>query len=337
LHHFKLSHFQTLEKTTRQWEFELAFFSLLNGFFWSAACILFISPENPGISILIIATVFAHISGSVAGLSTHPFILNAFTCALWIPACIYFIAVAPDDYHWFYLQIAILGTVFIVVSSIYAINQGNAVIDSLRLRYANQHLLRELRQQKMIAENADLEKSRFLAAASHDLRQPLHAMSLFIDSLTQRIQSGECRNILNQLRASMDSLKGLFNSLLDISRLDAEVIAPEYSTFNLGRLVDQLIDEYHPQATFKNLNLRKRTGEYWVYSDPVLVEQILRNLISNAIKYTDHGGVLVALRRQGRDRIALEIWDTGLGIGEGEQRRIFDEFHQINNPGRDQS
>ena len=336
LHHQELAKFQSLGKSTRQWEFELVIFSMLNGFFWAAACILFINPETPGISIVIVATVFAHISASVAGLSTHPLILNAFTCALWIPTSVYFISMQPGGYQWFYLQMAVLGAFFVIVNTIYAVNQGRAVISSLRLRYENQHLPRELRQQKMIAENADLAKSRFLAAASHDLRQPLHAMSLFADSLNQRIQSSESREILNKLRISMDSLKGLFNSLLDISRLDAEVITPEYSTFHLGRLLDQLINEYQTQASNKNLEIRKRMGDYWVFSDPVLVEQILRNLIWNAIKYTETGGVLVALRKQDT-RISAEVWDTGVGISDEEQLKIFDEFHQINNPGRDRS
>ena len=332
LHHQELSRFQNLDKTTRQWEFELIIFSLLNGFFWAAACILFISPETPGISIVIVATVFAHISASVSGLSTHPLILNS----LWVPTSIYFISLHPGEHQWFYFQMTLLGVFFIVVNTIYAVNQGRAVINSLRLRYENQHLLRELRQQKIIAENADLAKSRFLAAASHDLRQPLHAMSLFTDSLSQRITTKESRDILDKLRTSMNSLKGLFNSLLDISRLDAEVITPEYSTFHLGRLIDQLINEYQEQAANKHLEIRKRTGDYWVFSDPVLVEQILRNLIWNAIKYTENGGILVALRRH-RGRISVEIWDTGLGINEVEQLKIFDEFHQINNPGRDRS
>jgi two-component system, sensor histidine kinase len=336
LHHQELAKFQSLGKSTRQWEFELVIFSMLNGFFWAAACILFINTETPGISIVIVATVFAHISASVAGLSTHPLILNAFTCALWIPTSVYFISMQPGGYQWFYLQMAVLGAFFVIVNTIYAVNQGRAVISSLRLRYENQHLPRELRQQKMIAENADLAKSRFLAAASHDLRQPLHAMSLFADSLNQRIQSSESREILNKLRISMDSLKGLFNSLLDISRLDAEVITPEYSTFHLGRLLDQLINEYQTQASNKNLEIRKRMGDYWVFSDPVLVEQILRNLIWNAIKYTETGGVLVALRKQDT-RISAEVWDTGVGISDEEQLKIFDEFHQINNPGRDRS
>lgn len=243
LHHQELCKFQSLGKSIQQWEFELIIFSLLNGFFWAAACILFISPDTPGISIVIVATVFANISASVAGLSTHPLILNAFTCALWIPTSIYFVSAQPGGYQWFYFQMAVLGAFYVLVNTIYAVNQSRAVISSLKLRYENKHLLRELRQQKMIAENADLAKSRFLAAASHDLRQPLHAMSLFADSLHQRIQSSDSREILNKLRTSMDSLKGLFNSLLDISRLDAEVITPEYSTFHLGRLVDQLVNE----------------------------------------------------------------------------------------------
>lgn len=332
LHHREFKNFEKLGKSPKQWEFELILFSMLSGFYWSAACILFVNFEQPALAIFVIAAVFAHIGTSVAALATHIRIFNAYVFSLWVPTFIYYVSLQSM----FYFLLAVLGTFYIVVNLSFAVNQGQTVLHTLRFRYENLRLLNELREQKLIAEEANRAKSRFLAAASHDLRQPLHAMGLFADSLSQRLQSEENTRILNLLRGSMDSLKSLFNSLLDISRLDAGAIKPEYSTFNLGELLEHLLVEYRPQAAEKKLELRGRIFEFWIYSDAVLVEQIFRNLIWNAIKYTDECGILVATRHRGQKTI-VEVWDTGMGVSEEEQKRIFEEFHQINNPERDRS
>lgn len=332
LHHHEFKNFASYSKPAHQWEFELILLSMLSGFFWAASGILFINPDNPGLSVFIVAAIFAHISAAVASHATHIRIFIAFCFSLWIPACAFFIGMNST----FYYQIAILGSFFVLANLSFALNQSRSVTQSLRLQYENVKLLNELKHQKIIADEANHAKSRFMAAASHDLRQPLHAMNLFTDSLAQRIENPETGRILNLLRGSINTLRELFDSLLDISRLDAGVIKPQLQAFNLKDMITKLLDEYSLHTSNKGLQLRSRLYECWVYSDPVLVEQILRNLIWNAIKYTDTGGILIGCRNR-RRKTVFEIWDTGVGIIESEQHRIFEEFHQTNNPDRDRS
>lgn len=336
LHHKEFKNFAAYSKPAIQWEFELIILSILSGFFWAASGILFIHPENPGLSVFIIASIFAHISAAVASHASHIRIFIAFCFSLWIPASAFFITMNSN----FYNQLVILGSFFVLANLSFALNQSRSVTQSLRLQYENDKLLNELKQQKLIADEANRAKSQFIAAASHDLRQPLHAMNLFADSLEQRIENQETGRILGLLKNSMNTLRELFDSLLDISRLDAGIIKPQPKDFDLVPMIQKILDENSLHASNKGLHIRFRSGHnsagHWVHSDPVLVEQILRNLIWNAIKYTESGGILAALRQR-RARVVFEVWDTGPGILEADQDRIFEEFHQTNNPDRDRS
>jgi len=332
LHHHEFKNFSVYSKPAKQWEFELILLSMLSGFFWAASGILFIKPDNPGLSVFIIASMFAHISAAVASHASHIRIFISFCFALWIPACAFFIAMNSI----FYYQIAILGSFFVLANLSFALNQSRSITQSLRLQYENAKLLNELKQQKMIAVEANRAKSRFMAAASHDLRQPLHAMNLFADGLEQRIKAPETTHILGLLKDSMNALRELFDSLLDISRFDAGIIKPQPKDFDLSLIIQKLLKEYRLHASNKGLDLRSRVTTRWIHSDPTLTEQILRNLIWNAIKYTKTGGILVSCRKR-RKNIVFEVWDTGPGILETDQKQIFEEFHQGSNPDRDRS
>jgi CheY-like chemotaxis protein len=170
----------------------------------------------------------------------------------------------------------------------------------------------------------------FLAAASHDLRQPLHAVGFFAAALSGRVNDPQLRDLINSINASVEALENLFNALLDISKLDAGVVEPSVSAFNLESMLTRLKQEFEPEAFARGLQLRMRVRSLRVYSDPVLLERIVRNLLSNAIRYTRRGGVLLACRVHAKV-VAIEVWDTGVGIPEGERERIFEEFYQIRN------
>ncbi len=200
------------------------------------------------------------------------------------------------------------------------------------------NLLFEERLQFSIHQLQEKEKAktRFLAAASHDLRQPLHAMGLFVTALQERVQDVETRKIVQQLEASTEALRDLLNSLLDISRLDAGVVQPRNDSYPVQEIFDRLSHDYFPAATEKKISLRFTTHPYWVKSDASLLEQILRNLLSNAIRYTRNGGVLLGCRIRGQ-RLRFEVWDTGIGISPAELENIFHEFYQVGNPQRDRN
>lgn len=196
----------------------------------------------------------------------------------------------------------------------------------------------ELREKKEEAETATLAKSRFLAAASHDLRQPTHALGMFVARLAQLPHDEETRHLISNLEASVRAMQDLLDALLDISRLDAHVVKVNLRAFPLEEVLEQLRSGLMPVATDKGLQLRIRHSRVWVMSDPTLLHRILLNLVSNALRYTRRGGVLVTCRlRRAGEYVRIEIWDSGIGIAKEHQNDIFKEFFQIANTERDRS
>lgn len=193
----------------------------------------------------------------------------------------------------------------------------------------------ELRLRKDEAERANMAKSRFLATASHDLRQPMHALVLFVAQLQATAQGAEAK-LVQQIAESVQALDGLLDGLLDISKLDAGVLVPSVSGFCVAQALTRLAADHTGPAGKKGLYLQVRPSEAWVRTDPVLLERILLNLVSNAVRYTQQGGVLVACRRRGT-HLRIEVRDSGPGIPAESQRAIFQEFVQLNNPGRNRS
>ena len=196
----------------------------------------------------------------------------------------------------------------------------------------------ELRAKKEEAETATRAKSRFLAAASHDLRQPIHALGMFVARLAQLPHDRETRHLIGNLEASVRAMQDLLDALLDISRLDADAVRVQLQPVPLAPLFEQLRGALMPVATDKGLRLRVRVSDLWVQSDPTLLHRILLNLVSNGLRYTGHGGVLVGCRHsRGGSHLWIEVWDTGVGIAPEHQQDIFREFYQIGNPERDRS
>ena len=237
-----------------------------------------------------------------------------------------------------------LGVMFLLYISIILIsgyNMKRAVRKSIELRLENLNLVDDLikknsqaEQARELAEQADISKSKFLAAASHDLRQPLHALGLFVDALESRIQYPEVRRIVDNIRISTDALGDLFNSLLDISKLDAGVLEPKATDFQLRNLLQRILTDFSGAANKKSLHLRIVDCGYVIHTDPSMLERILLNLVSNAIRYTPQGSVLLGCRLRG-NRVSIEIHDTGMGIAAEEMDNIFEEFYQVENPERD--
>ena len=186
----------------------------------------------------------------------------------------------------------------------------------------------ELEYKKKEAEQASLAKSRFLAAASHDLRQPMHAIGLYVESLKTQMHGRAAEDVLNKIERSINSTVELFNAILDVTKLDAGVVQPHLAPVRIRKFLLHLADEFAAEAEIKGLSLRVRAPDVWIESDGILLERIIRNLLSNAILHTTRGGVLLSARPcQGLLR--LQIWDTGSGIAPEHQPRIFEEFYQV--------
>ena len=186
----------------------------------------------------------------------------------------------------------------------------------------------ELQAARRRAEQAVEERTRFVAAASHDLRQPLHALSLFVGRLQEQTRdAGRFEDLARDIRLCTDSLVELFDSLMDISKLDAGALSPALENVPVRPLLERIAADHAPLAEQRGLGLHVAGPDLTAHSDPGLLERLLRNLVANAVRYTAHGGVLLACRRRGGS-LRIEVWDTGPGIPEAEHAAIFREFYQ---------
>ena len=183
-------------------------------------------------------------------------------------------------------------------------------------------------------ELANQAKSRFLAAASHDLRQPLHALGLFVAQLHSPISALDRAQVVARIDASVAAMNELFNALLDISKLDAGVLMPTLTDFPLLQLLKQVESTFAGPAQEKGLSFRVRPFDIWIRSDFILLQRIVFNLVSNAVRYTVRGGILVGCRHR-NGQLRIEVWDSGSGIPANQHKNIFAEFYRLGEPDRD--
>jgi signal transduction histidine kinase/CheY-like chemotaxis protein len=201
------------------------------------------------------------------------------------------------------------------------------------LRRAQIELERKVAERTQELEFANAAKSRFLAMASHDLRQPLHALGLFVAQLRTPLKSAERTKTIERVDATRKEMNEMFNSLLDMSRLDAGILTPKITEFPIAGLLQKIETAFDQAAREKGLRLRVRRSDAWVRSDAMLLERILLNLVSNAVRYTLRGGIIVGCRRRG-EMLRIEVWDSGPGIPEDQKQNIFGEFFQLTAPER---
>lgn len=227
------------------------------------------------------------------------------------------------------------------LTCLHARNMAQAARDSIEIKFENERLMVQLRAQTQraleaqeAAELANQDKSRFLAAASHDLRQPLHAMGLFLETLRRSPLNEQQTLVLGHANSASRAAAEMLTTLLDYSRLEAGVVKAHRAPFAVQSLLSALEQEFGGQADAAALVYRTRETSAAALADRALVDLVMRNLISNALRYTQQGGILIACR-QHRSRLALEVWDTGMGIPAEHIEGIFREFHQLSNPERD--
>lgn len=310
--------------------------SVTSGLIWGAAGFFMFVPDSPQHQTVLLIVLFGIASVTVIGLSS-------FAPAFYI---ILPLAIGPVilrlllEGEAVFRFMAVLVTVLLTAALIFGRNMHRLITNSLVMRFENVDLIQELRRQTEIAQQARLEaeaanrsKTQFFAAASHDLRQPLHAMGLFASALYHKIRDPEVLQVVGSINESVAALEGLFNELLDISKIDAGAIKPDLQHFALNQVLDRVRHDFAPEAGHKGLQLRVLPCRAFVHSDPLLLERILRNLVSNALRYTQRGRVLLGCRRL-TGALRLEVWDTGPGIAPEHQQRIFEEFYQVGNPER---
>ena len=233
-----------------------------------------------------------------------------------------------------YKLLAIVPLVTIVMIFSVARLAQQSVLSSIQLRFEHTELLHQLKISQKQAEDANKRKTRFLASASHDLRQPVHALELFSATLDDEKITPTGHETLVSMKSCITSLNELLSSLLDISCLDAGIVKPSFEHIDIYRLLNRIANNLKGQAENKGIKLNVYGQAVWGSSDSVLLGNTIRNLLTNAIKYTNEGGVLIACRTR-KNTVSIEIWDTGIGIPKSELDNVFEEFYQINNAERD--
>jgi two-component system, sensor histidine kinase len=306
------------------------------GVIWGAAGVLMYVPDSLPHQAMLTLILFGIATASMTALSAFApafYILISLTLLPIIVRML--INPGPGG-----LFLAIPGIIVLLVVLSFGRTVNRVIAEALEKRFENLDLIEELRAQKAIAEQAQLaaeaanrSKTQFFAAASHDLRQPLHAMGLFAAALHEKIKDPEVINVVKSINASVSALEGLFNELLDISKIDSGVIKPDLSHFALEEVFGRLRNDFSAEAAEKSLRLSLAGGAQVVESDPVLLERILRNLVSNAIRHTASGEVAITATPV-NGSVRIEVRDTGPGIRPEDRERIFEEFFQLANPAR---
>jgi signal transduction histidine kinase/CheY-like chemotaxis protein len=294
-----------------------------SGLAWGIGSVFLMAPARLDLQMLVVVLNAALVYGALAVFARWLPAFFGFTLPAVIPSTLWSLA-QGDIVHLGYGVFAVVW----IVSLVWLGRRFHArEVQTLSLGFENAALAEDLRRQKDLADNANLAKSRFLAAASHDLRQPVHALGLFVGALKNEELAPQASHLVEQIDAATESLDELFTALLDVSRLDAGVVQPDIRPVALRPLIERLAGELAPAAHAKGLELRLRASDLWARSDSVMLERILRNLMTNALRYTERGGVLVAVRVSGA-AASIEVWDTGPGIPESLLEKVFGEFYQ---------
>lgn len=327
---------RTKLRSSRWWANKYVFSTVIMSLLWSYGTFVFFPQNAVAEQVFIITLVLALSAGTIYATA---FWINALY-AWSYPLLLVLTARLIMEYSYSYYFMSLLLIIYLVAITKIAKLTNKYIYDAIRLHFENTALIGDLRIEKEHAEEANRAKTRFLAAASHDLRQPLHALNLFSELLKRHATDNTQQEILDKVDCSLNSLNGMLDKLLDISRLDAGVLEKNIVNFNLRYLVLSLSNEFKNQCNDKGLELITQFSDCHVLSDPVLLEVILRNLLSNAIRYTNSGSVSLVcnqVNKSGEKLANIQVKDTGIGIKQENIEEIFSEYTQLNNPERDQS
>ena len=323
---------QAEEKWARRYMFAVT----TAGLIWGSAGFLMFVPASVPHQAFLSLVLYGIAMVSMSSLSAYapafytliPLTLLPFVARMLVePGAIHFYIAAP-------------GVIVLLVALGLGRNVNRLIAETLTKRFENLELIEELSQQTAIAEIARVQaeaanrsKTQFFAAASHDLRQPLHAMSLFVAALNEKVRDPEAASLLNNINASISALESFFDELLDISKIDAGVTRAELVHFPVAALFDRIRVNFEQDARNKGLGFSVLRTQRYAHSDPILLERILSNLVSNAVRYTNTGGVSVGCRRRG-NLLRFEVRDSGVGIAADKIEKVYEEFYQIGNPER---
>jgi len=304
------------------------FFGIALGLSWGMAPLIFYVPDSPKFLIVMCCIYTGYISSTLSLSFAYLPTFLGFSAAITIPFASRLFYSA--GYEHTFISVTMLVYVAILIYAAHNIQQ--LFIKSARANYQNLFLLEQLSLEKATAIRANQSKDQFLAAASHDLRQPLNAANLFVGILEPLQTDSNAKHILNKVKLSLKNLNKMLHSLLDISKLNAGVMENKPTSISLATLIDSLLNEMTAQLSKVSIK-NTLTNQHIVESDPILLERIIRNILDNAFKYTPEGQVAIDAISEGDD-IRLTIKDTGIGIQDDKLELVFEEFEQLNNSER---
>lgn len=317
----------------RRWQRQFLLSDVLVGALWGSAGVFMFVPDEPLYQAILLCIMVGMSCASVAGNLVFPLSQQSYVALVTLPILFNILSEGGREY---YLLAAMVG-VFLLFVMKTGRDQSKFFELSIRRGFENIELAGQLEIKRAEAEQANKMKSRFLAAASHDLRQPMQALTLYVEVLKGHTADAEGDELLGRVERSVELLGAMFDALLDVSKLDAGVVQPNIQPFALQPLLDRMYGEFNVLAQDKGLELKVAIGcGAVVESDPLLLERILRNLISNALRYTVQGEVTVTCV-QLADEVRLEVRDTGIGIAPTHLPHIFEEYYQVGDRKRDRN
>lgn len=316
-----------------KWAKYFAFSAGISGLIWGVSVLYFLPDDSMGLQVMLIACVLGMSAGSLIVCAYYLPVFKAYVVPQIMLVIIKLLLLGGEENF----GLAVMVLTYLVILLRVAGNQHEFVMNAIRLRFENIELMEDLKDQKKLADDANVAKSRFLAAASHDLRQPMASLSLFAAALCNKThENSETHELAKRINNSTVGLHDLLNKLLDVSKFDAGAIEPEKQDVSLRRLLKPIFDEAEIFSKTKGVKLIDNAQDVIVHTDPTLLDTVLRNLIFNAYRYTYSGHVEIRTSTQDH-QVFIEIVDTGIGIPDEQQAAVFGEFVQLQNPHRDRS
>lgn len=304
----------------------------IGGFIWGFGAWSFLSADDIGILVYFLLTLIAVANGGTISYAAHYPATIAFTLPITLLTA-HKLYLLDGDYT---NLLALTTLAFLAFTVAIGRNYASTVGAAITLDVQNTELLSEAQLQRNLAQRANEDKSRFFAAVSHDLRQPLYAMGLLLESLGERLAGATQKELHRDIEHTHQAMADMFSSLLEVSQLDSATVHINRQAIDLDQLLSSLAAEFRPSAQRKNLNLEVIDVDLWVDSDPILLARVVRNLLSNAIKFSSDGKVVIDAREE-HGAVVIKVSDNGCGIAQSEQDKVFSEYVQLNNPERDRN
>ncbi len=319
------------------WLPRLQILLFLSGCMWGLGGWMFIQPEAVVQNSIVVLFLAGVISGSLGALSPNFATYILYAMPVGVPTVLKLFT-SSESFH---VSISFALFLFLIINVAYASNFRDTILKIILLRFENDRLVKQLKssneqanQQAKIAEAANLSKSKFMAAASHDLAQPLHSLTLFLSAMSEEKKLPNQQDYLEKAQQSAAALNKLFSELMDMSKLEAGEIVPTMESFYSLDLIHPIAEEFELKIQHQDQNLEVDVSNHAIKTDGIIFQRILRNLLSNAVKHNKEGTIGIRTERL-QDQLQVEVFDTGDGIPESELGNIFKEYFQLNNPERD--